>query len=122
MVPILPEPLETRPVRLEKKVDVLPLVNVEQDSAGSAWELDANSLTAPQNRSQLRLSMVVPEEYTFSAVVELPASHQGDYALNIGLVADSAYFEFCIEQLATRDSTWSMESDGTRMKRDGRDH
>ena len=110
LVPINPEPAPKRPVHLDREVDVIPLVDTDRDVQVGIWGLNKGTLSSPEGWGKIYLPTVVPEEYTLSATVELPASHQGDYGLTFGLMAGKSYFQFT----STEGSTGLDMIDGQR--------
>ena len=94
LIPIKPERPHPRPARLDRDIDVPPLVDLDRDGQRGIWAISKNTISSPDGEGRIYLPTVVPEEYTVSATVELPPQHQGDYALTMGLVADKSYFQF----------------------------
>ena len=111
MVPLKPEPAPVRVARLDREVDVLPLIDTDRDAQRGIWALSKNALSSPEGWGKLYLPTVVPEEYTVSATVELPAESQGDYALTVGLIAEKSYFQLT----STRGGTGLDMIDGRRF-------
>ncbi|MBS0202517.1 MAG: NPCBM/NEW2 domain-containing protein [Planctomycetes bacterium] len=94
LTPIKPEVPLSRPARLDREVDVLPLMDSERDAGRGIWAISKNALNSPEGRGTIYLPTVIPEEYTVSATVELPPENQGDYVLTIGLIAGTSCFQF----------------------------
>ena len=94
MVPIKPEPVPSRLARLSREFDVLPLMDAERDALKGIWGINKQTLLSPEAWGRIYLPTVVPEEYTVSATVELPASNQGNFDICVGLVAGTSVFQF----------------------------
>ncbi len=94
LVPIKPEPPVVRPARLDREIDILPLVDLDTDMQQGIWSIQKNTLYSPEKNGKLYLPTVVPEEYTLSATVEMNSEVRGIFAFVVGLVADQTNFRF----------------------------
>lgn len=93
LIPLRPETVHSRIARLEREIDVIALIDVERDAHRGIWAQFKNTLSSPEGFGTISLPTEVPEEYTLSAQVELPAQHQGDYNLVFGAIAGRSYFQ-----------------------------
>ncbi len=92
MIPLKPEPAAPRIGKLEAPVDLMPLLDTERDGKRGIWALNKNVLYSPESGNpQFCLPVSVPQEYTLSATVELPASSPGQAVFAFGIVAGNAY-------------------------------
>lgn len=94
LTPIKPEPPQLRPGRLDRDLEVFPLMDSERDATRGVWAISKNGLSSPEGWGKIYLPTVVPEEYTVSATVELPADSNGEYAVTFGLIAGNSYFQW----------------------------
>ncbi|MBS0204556.1 MAG: hypothetical protein JSS49_16760 [Planctomycetes bacterium] len=94
LVPLKPEPALKRVARLDRDVDLLPFMDVDRDVFQGVWGINKGTLRSPEGWGKIYIPTVVPEEYTVSATVELPAEHQGNYGMVIGLVTDKSNVQF----------------------------
>jgi len=101
LVSLKPEPAPARIGRLERNVDVLPLIDVQRDVRRGVWAIIKDSLHSPEGTGKIYLPTIVPEEYTIAATVELPIEHQGEYVLSFGLIAGPSYFRFATTNVDT---------------------
>ncbi|MFO1042315.1 MAG: hypothetical protein U0941_11050 [Planctomycetaceae bacterium] len=110
LTPIKPEPPQLRAKRPDRDVDVIPMIDSDRDAVRGVWAIGKNSLTSPEGWGKIYLPTVVPEEYSVSATIELPADSNGDYAFAFGLLAGNSYFQWA----SNRDSSGLDTIDGRR--------
>lgn len=90
LIPIKPEPSVPRLARLDREIDLLPLVDPDRDTERGIWSLNKTSLWSPEGVGRTYLPVVPPEEYTLSVTVEIPETGSDHATFGIGLpVADS---------------------------------
>ena len=88
MIPLKPPPASPRPHQLDSALDMIPLLDVDRDRVSGDWTLEKSVLHSPSSgQSLFSLPVQVPEEYTLSANVELPADAEGEPSLVVGLIA-----------------------------------
>ena len=87
MTPIKPEAEPAPIARLDREIDILPLMDVDRDVIQGVWSINKNTLRSPENLGKIYVPGEVPEEYSLSMTAELPAEHEGDFAFAIGLFA-----------------------------------
>lgn len=118
LTPLKPVPPLKRLARLDHEIDLMPLVDTERDAKRGIWGLTKGALSSPEGHGRIYLPTIVPEEYTVSGTVEVPA-HQTGYSLGFGLVAGDRYLQFhCNQDNAGLDITSSQRfhSSETRME------
>ncbi|HEY4259770.1 MAG TPA: hypothetical protein VGM98_06415 [Schlesneria sp.] len=94
MIPLKPETSLKRIGRLDREVEVIPLMDIDRDAQRGIWGLSKGNLSSPDNHGLIYLPTVVPEEYTLSMTAELRANHQGGHSFGIGLVTGDDYVQF----------------------------
>ena len=94
LIPLKPVAAPKRLARLDREVDVMPLIDTDRDGRRGIWGLNKETLSSPDNHGQIYLPTVVPEEYTLSATVEVPAGNPNTYSLAVGLVVGNEYVQF----------------------------
>ncbi len=127
LTPLKPEPPLPQLKRLDKEIDVLPLMDPDRDSERGIWSLNKNTLSSPEGFGQAYLPTVVPEEYTLSMTVEMPANAPDHATMGIGLPVGRSICQLTIVNndcmgIDTIDSRRWNENDsrrsGTYLKRD----
>jgi hypothetical protein len=88
LIPIKPEPHRMRLPNLERTINLMPLLDTERDSFSGVWAMNKNRLRSPlSGQTIFSLPVLVPEEYTLSATVELSDEAQEKSTFVVGLVA-----------------------------------
>ena len=114
MTPIKPEPPAPRIGQLDTPVDLMPLLDTERDGKRGIWALNKNVLHSPEaGNPQFCLPVSVPQEYTFSAMIEVPAGSPNNATLGIGIVAGNAY---CTLTIANDNCLGIERIDGLRWE------
>ena len=91
MTPIKSEPEVSRLEKLDVTVDLMPLLDTERDGKRGVWALNKNILHSPESgHPQFCLPIAVPQEYTWSATIEVPEGSPGNATLALGLLAGNA--------------------------------
>lgn len=101
LIPIQPEPAAVTPKQVDRPIDLMPLVDLERDGHRGVWALNKGTLHSPEGAGRLYLPGRVPETYTLSLNVELPAEHVGGYVFCLGLATTQSYFQFVCTQGGT---------------------
>jgi hypothetical protein len=96
MIPIKATPPRPRVARLDREIDVLPLVDPDRDRVQGIWALNKNSISSPEGHGKLYLPTIVPEEYTLSTTVEWPETGSDNVILGIGLPLSKSICQLAI--------------------------
>lgn len=88
MIPIKPEPAAARIAKLDKEIELIPILDTDRDAEKGVWAISKNILHSPEAFGQFgrfSLPAVVPDEYTLSMNVEIDPSARGRQVLVVGL-------------------------------------
>lgn len=85
LTPIRPEPALKPLKKLDHDIEVIPLLDFDRDSFQGIWGIQKKALYSPETIGKIAFPLEVPEEYTFSAQVELPAENRAEPTMIVGL-------------------------------------